>query len=499
MSGTSSATTKRTRPIAIAIAICMMSWVAGLGDANARSAFAQDAVYRPVVGESYLYGIEVRVVDVSGSRGSKSVLNQRCRLRFDVIQSEAAGWTATYYSVPFYGSKPWSRSSLQDWIESKRARLSRPPEEDIAVPPGLPPHAAEMHKRMRLRSRLADQEFITKVDHYPGLFQFCEGQISVSPQGEITQIAGPGNMPLLLGQIAKVPLMRLPPAGIAEPSFSYKDTFEFKANFGNDDVRTTEASVLSVITPGKASGEGLVAFDREFEQAGGTTAGIKILLSGSGFGEFSNALSMPYRGNSDFKFEGAPYFDAPGPFSVRVGYHYLGEWRQAFFDNGFLPTDEALSAEVLPRLESQHQLAMQRQLVGRKPELDAEMRQRADVSAPPPYDSLLQQTLRKVLARFAEREKSEDAEEVKQAREVTSALKSLSTRWDTLRHLATLMPRTWSDASGSFKVDAVLVSHADGRVTLRRKDNGQTITIPLNRLSETDIDFATTFGKPAEQ
>ncbi len=496
MSGTCSARTSRTRPIAIAM--CMILLGAVLGDADARSAAAQDAVYRPVVGESYQYGIEVRVVDVSGNRGPKSVLNQRCRLRFDVTQSDAAGWTATYYSVPFYGSKPWSRSSLQHWIESKRARLARPPEEDIAVPLGLPPHAAEMHKRMRLRSRLADQDFITKVDHYPGLFQFCEGQISVSPQGEITQIVGPGNMPLLLGQIAKVPLMRLPPAGSAEPSFGYKDAFEFNANFGNDDVRTTEASVLSVITPRKASGEGLVAFDREFEQAGGTTAGIKILLSGSGFAEFSTELSMPYRGNSDFKFEGAPYFDAPGPFSVRVGYHYLDEWRQAFFDNGFLPTDEALSAEVLPRLESQHQLAMQRQLVGRKPELDAETKQRADVSAPPPYDSLLQQTLSKTLARLAEKEQSDDADEAKQARETASALKSLSTRWDTLRHLATLMPRTWSDASGSFKVNAVLVSHADGRVTLQRKDNGQTITIPLNRLSETDIDFATTFGKPAE-
>ncbi|WP_442507507.1 SHD1 domain-containing protein [Novipirellula sp. SH528] len=496
MSETLSATTNRPR--LIGIATCMLVWVAGLCDADARSAAAQDVAYRPAVGESYQYGIEVRVVDVSGSRGPKSVLNQRCRLRYDVTRSDAAGWTATYHTVPFYGSKPWSESSLQQSIQHRQKILARPLEEDLAMLGSLPPHAVEMHKRIRIRARQTEQDFLTKVDHYSGLFQFCEGQVAVSTDGEVTQLAGPGNMPLLLGQIAKVPLMRLPPAGSTAPSFGYKDTFEFKANFGNDDVRTTEASVLSVISPRKASGEGLVAFDREFEQAGGTTAGIKILLSGSGFGEFSTELAMPYRGNSDFKFEGAPYFSAPGPFSVRVGYHYLDEWRQEFFDNGFLPTDEALSPSALPRLESQQQIAMQRQLVGRKPELDADMKQQAGVSAPPPYDSLLQQTLSKVLVRFAEKEKSDDAEEAKQAREVASPLKSLSTRWETLRHLATLIPRTWSDASGSFKVEAVLVSHNDDRVTLQRKDNGQTITIPLNRLSESDIDFATTFGKPAE-
>ncbi len=45
--------------------------------------------------------------------------------------------------------------------------------------------------------------------------------------------------------------------------------------------------------------------------------------------------------------------------------------------------------------------------------------------------------------------------------------------------------RTWSDASESFKVDAVFVSSVDGKVTLRRTD-GREVTVSLDRLSDED-------------
>ncbi len=45
--------------------------------------------------------------------------------------------------------------------------------------------------------------------------------------------------------------------------------------------------------------------------------------------------------------------------------------------------------------------------------------------------------------------------------------------------------RTWTDATGQFKVDAEFVSIADGTVNLRRQD-GRTMSIPLEKLSEAD-------------
>ncbi|TWU42961.1 hypothetical protein Q31b_19950 [Novipirellula aureliae] len=48
--------------------------------------------------------------------------------------------------------------------------------------------------------------------------------------------------------------------------------------------------------------------------------------------------------------------------------------------------------------------------------------------------------------------------------------------------------RTWSDATGRFKTDAVFLSAADGTVNLRRSD-GRTLSVPLEKLSEADQAF----------
>lgn len=48
--------------------------------------------------------------------------------------------------------------------------------------------------------------------------------------------------------------------------------------------------------------------------------------------------------------------------------------------------------------------------------------------------------------------------------------------------------RFWSDSTGKFQVAASYVEASNGRVTLR-KGNGQTIAVPLNRLSRDDQEF----------
>ncbi len=45
--------------------------------------------------------------------------------------------------------------------------------------------------------------------------------------------------------------------------------------------------------------------------------------------------------------------------------------------------------------------------------------------------------------------------------------------------------RTWTDASGKFKVEAELISFEDGIVRLRRKD-GKELSMPLEKLSDED-------------
>lgn len=49
-------------------------------------------------------------------------------------------------------------------------------------------------------------------------------------------------------------------------------------------------------------------------------------------------------------------------------------------------------------------------------------------------------------------------------------------------------PRTWSDASGKFKVEATFLRVEDGKVVLRRAD-GKEITVPVDRLSEPDREY----------
>ncbi len=53
-------------------------------------------------------------------------------------------------------------------------------------------------------------------------------------------------------------------------------------------------------------------------------------------------------------------------------------------------------------------------------------------------------------------------------------------------------PRTWSDASGKFRVDATLLRVADGKAVLKRAD-GKEVSVPIKRLSEADQKYLAEF------
>lgn len=50
--------------------------------------------------------------------------------------------------------------------------------------------------------------------------------------------------------------------------------------------------------------------------------------------------------------------------------------------------------------------------------------------------------------------------------------------------------RTWTDTTGKFKVEAAFVKLEDGKVELKRKDNGKTLSLAIEKLSKTDAELA---------
>jgi hypothetical protein len=54
--------------------------------------------------------------------------------------------------------------------------------------------------------------------------------------------------------------------------------------------------------------------------------------------------------------------------------------------------------------------------------------------------------------------------------------------------------RTWTDNTGVYQVEASFLSFADGRVKLQRASTGATMSVPLNRLSESDQQIVLRFA-----
>ncbi len=49
--------------------------------------------------------------------------------------------------------------------------------------------------------------------------------------------------------------------------------------------------------------------------------------------------------------------------------------------------------------------------------------------------------------------------------------------------------RTWSDKTGKYKIEAQLVTKVDDKVILKRRDNGEIITLAIDKLSTADQEF----------
>ena len=60
-------------------------------------------------------------------------------------------------------------------------------------------------------------------------------------------------------------------------------------------------------------------------------------------------------------------------------------------------------------------------------------------------------------------------------------------------------PRTWTDNTGKYKIEATFVKVENGQVELKRADNGKVVKLPLSRLSDADKKYVSTMTTTEEQ
>ncbi len=489
--------------------------------ATAATARAQNVQYAPTVGQVYEYGIEIRLVNKPEKNVRPFNFSQRCRVQYEITHADATGWTARYSSIPFQNGAPVTdANAYKVSLERKRSIASGDPALNPPVP-NLQGAGAELAKnaiaRSRAIARSQNEMFIDNVDNFPGLLNFCEGDISVSNDGEVTRVTGKAALPMLAGHLARIPIVRLPTGDNQASAFGHKSLVNILLLDPQQKTFSTEGSILTSAKPRKASLADLIAFDVSIEEAGGASIGAQVKMSGEGFYEFSKKANMPYAGNIDYKCSGITFGDASSDLDMRIGFHILDPWRRLVFDLGVVPTEEAMSAKFMPRLTDGDCTSLRRQLTSGERVIERAMYDKLAVSAPPPFsqglDALLKSTIENFRDKITSIKNMDDEARHQRAagRRIpppwvqqteyeiyVKTLQHVAKRWHGIRQAASMMTRTWTDSSGSFKVPARLAASTETTATLRRLDSQQTIDIPISRLSEADVDFVKAFGRPAD-
>ncbi len=454
--------------------------------------------YRPVLGQTYEYGIEYRVTSNDRESNADFPSRNRTRLRLTVTAVDRDRWTADYESIPSINGRALTDQAASDqYLDSLRKRAEFNP---FANQPSIDPMIDRLRMQGQEMMKSMHRLEIANMEAYPGLFQYCHGTVNVNSLGEANEISGNGSMPFLAGHVVNTILVRLPTADQStSKSFSYKDVISFTRRFGDRDPITTEASILNSLTPRAAASPAQVAFNRDVEMAGGATGGFQLTRSGTGFWEFSETLGMPSTGDIEFKTDGFSFGGRARPLNLRIGFLLLVDWRLDFYNANLTPTADALDPSNLPRLSPKQQNALKQYWSSDSMKQNTDLESMAMRSAPPESGStfeLMTQTARQHLREAAAKPGDQEPTS-SDSKRIANGLDRTMARWTHLRELATKLPRTWSDASGSFSVDATLAGRQGDDVILRRVDNSQTLAVPLSRLSPNDVEFAKTFSRLA--
>jgi hypothetical protein len=399
--------------------------------------------YRPEVGKTYDYGIECVVI---GSGNPQWPYSHRCRLEFKVTAADEEHWEAEYATSP---------------VVKHLGVIHRPPGAFPKLPAsteGLPPHVAQMAAAAQARR-----------------------------EHEETELAG---LPLLLGTVWSVPLIRLPEADSGKTYSSRDETGITIARAGV--VMKSEMFFINSFTRSESANPNLFAAKRSIELAGGTTAEQTLRASGDGKAEFSLLSHMPESGSIDVKSTGISYGGRVDDFMTRLAFQRLNDWQSDLFNLYLLPTEEGLDGKNLPRLNEKVTSTLIELTKQQRPNFRSHLSIDLAGFAPPAEDAALYKAVAGFIAKVDRLPKNDSN------RELQSLSKELNTvflRWQAYRRVAMKVPRQWSDSSGSFRVRATLVSRTTDSVKLKRLDKDATINVPLTRLSPADQEIAKTFGK----
>ncbi|MBB3204794.1 hypothetical protein FHS27_000561 [Rhodopirellula rubra] len=465
---------------------------------HAAHACGESLRYRPQVGQEWIFGVELRIVcrDVR-----KPETRKRCRIHYQITAVNNDSWEASFKTIPYGQHGPYrnpedirgpvirTQSISKVTVRSSGQTLNHP---------GVPDFARASHERMIQNAVRMKQISENNLKYYPGVYQFCSGQMRANFQGELLSATTSTNSPLLLGPIIGLPLVRLSENDTSEP-FGYKDIR--KLNFvrvkdGNADTTATSYSLLQTVTPASSSSPIVVQFDVETEMAGGVNTGSAIRLSGSGFNDFSRRDGMPLQGRTDYIVQGLSFGISGKSFDVEASFLRLDGWRRELFDAMMIANAKALSKAAMPRLPSQLSAELQTRLLKRDRMIFISDRDPISRYAPPPHGSKIWNIVDAMANREMEDESPEakPSTDQKRTNDAIELSRAIRKRWIDVYRLATKVERNWADTSGSFSVPARMLGRTDTSVALLRTDNGQRINVPLERLSNDDREIAETFG-----
>ena len=486
--------------------------------ASAATSTAQQPIrYAPKPGSVFDYGVEFRLGKATDDKSSAVIdVTQRCRLRYTITEVDGDSWTATYATIPsLSGTRIGKATNYKTYIDRLRKRVAAgPPSTPMSTstrltPPGFPDPMERMqtlHERAHERAKIR----LENHDTYHGIYQFCRGTIRVSRRGEVLKTTGQGLVPMLVGHIATVPLIQLPEDARQNAEFGYRETLtvvgqEVESNREFE----TSAAILTVVKKLPATADTPMAvFDFERELAGGATANVKVRISGHGKHLFSLDDNMPYAANFEAQLAGMlflPY--RSDKFSLRVGFHRLGGWRSEFFDNGLMPTDDAMSPENLRRLTDKEYSTIKREWKSAKgfslPHVPFLLK-----CAPPPNDSAFRKSVATQRSAYEKELATLNIDAEVSSAQVKAKVRhsqlegrienidNLIQWWKLQQRLAAKFPRDWTDESKSFSVRATMLGTSQSNVVLRRLDNAQSVSVPLARLCAADREFVSIFGLP---
>ncbi|MEM9366972.1 MAG: SHD1 domain-containing protein [Planctomycetota bacterium] len=458
---------------------------------------SQTRLYEPRVGQTYEYGIEIRALEgKAAGRTKPERIVKRMRVTYQIVDVSDGLLRMAYQSNPFQGSGPAeSPEAVAKNFERSAERASTSlanrtwtTESGQSLPAEAQARLQRSHQRMDLLAKQRHEMLVTDHKVYPGIIRFCSGTIQMTPRGTEIKQSGNANLPWLSGQLPRIPFVEYPedPDSL---SFGYKQVVPFRMvdKEGKNAVETVANLLHSLAKASDAGPNGQIQFDRDFELLAGGDLGRDIQVSGNGYWEAASTNGMPVSGLVQSTVKGLGYRDHGRQWTVRVSFLYLKPWQKVLFDNWMTPVKEALSAECLPRLDDKllHQFA-------KSLEDDPDRRIRDN-----PFDGVSWGSFSPPLWDGPAETKLRELGETKEGdKAIIENLRYSRLTWKQLRKAARVVPRTWSDRSGSFEVDATL-SHREGDVIcLTRVSDQKPILVPLSSLSEKDQDIARRFALP---